>query len=223
MSNGIPGSRVDEVLAEVGLSSAADQKTKGFSLGMAQRLGVATALLGDPEVLLFDEPVNGLDPEGVLWMRQLMKRLAAEGRTVLVSSHLMNEMAVTADHLIILAQGRLLADTSMRSFIDEHSTGAVIARVSEPEKFAEVLVGMGIGASLQPDGSLQITSADRERIGRIASENHIIVYELASTSTTLEEAFIRLTHEHSEFMAAESAGSAAPQSTVHTTGEGSLR
>ncbi|GAA3218586.1 hypothetical protein GCM10020256_22610 [Streptomyces thermocoprophilus] len=143
-SNGIPRRRVDEVLETVGLSAVARKKTKGFSMGMGQRLGIAAALLGDPRILMFDEPVNGLDPEGIHWIRTLMKSLAAQGRTVFVSSHLMSEMALTADHLVVIGQGRLLADTSMADFIARNSRSYVRVRSPEREKLLDVLHRAGV-------------------------------------------------------------------------------
>lgn len=201
VANRIPESRVDEVLDIVGLSSVAKKRTGGFSLGMSQRLGIAAALLGDPKALLFDEPVNGLDPEGVLWMRKLMKQLAAEGRAVLVSSHLMNEMAVTADHVVIIARGRLLADTPMQAFIAEHSADTVLARVADPDKLQRALSREGLSYVKQPDGTLEVHSATVEKVGRIASAEQVPVYGLSTSTASLEEAFMRLTHEHAEYRA----------------------
>ncbi|MEV5281270.1 ATP-binding cassette domain-containing protein [Streptomyces sp. NPDC051994] len=200
-ANGIPEPRVDEVLGLVGLSNVAKKKAKGFSLGMGQRLGIAAALLGDPAVLLLDEPVNGLDPEGVLWIRGLMKQLAAEGRTVLVSSHLMNEMAVTADHLVIIAGGRLLADTTMEAFIAEHSADVVLARVAEPDKLHDALTREGHTCVKQPDGSLEVHGATVEKVGHIANAQQVPVFGLSQSAASLEEAFMRITHDHTEYRA----------------------
>ncbi|MGW6419017.1 ABC transporter ATP-binding protein, partial [Streptomyces sp. NPDC055055] len=143
-SNRIPRARVDEVLGLVGLTPVAKKKSKGFSLGMGQRLGIASALLGDPEILMFDEPVNGLDPEGIHWIRNLMKALAAEGRTIFVSSHLMSEMALTADHLIVIGQGKLLADTSMADFIQQNSRSFVRLRSPQQERLRDVIHANGL-------------------------------------------------------------------------------
>ncbi|MFG2192806.1 ABC transporter ATP-binding protein [Streptomyces sp. NPDC048639] len=193
-SNGIPRSRVPEVLDVVGLTSVARKRAKGFSMGMGQRLGIAAALLGDPRILMFDEPVNGLDPEGIHWIRNVMKRLAAEGRTVFVSSHLMSEMALTADHLVVIGQGRLLADTSMREFIRQNSRSYVRVRAPEQEKLRDVLDSAGI-ASVTPaqDGSIEVEDGDAARIGELAAEHRLVLHELSPQQASLEEAFMRLT------------------------------
>ena len=199
-SNGIPVSRVAEVLETVGLTEVADRRTGSFSLGMGQRLGIAAALLGDPAVLLFDEPVNGLDPDGVRWVRRLMRSLAAEGRTVFVSSHLMSEMALTADHLVVIGRGRLLADTGMREFIDRNSRSSVRLRTPEPEKLRDVLAAAGITATEDGTGTFEVADdTPAERLGELALEHRIPLHELSPQQASLEEAFIALTGEAAEY------------------------
>jgi ABC-2 type transport system ATP-binding protein len=196
--SGIPASRVEEVLGVVGLRDAAGKRSKGFSLGMGQRLGIAAALLGDPEVLLFDEPVNGLDPEGIYWVRTLMKRLAAEGRTVLVSSHLMSEMAVTADHLIVIGRGRLLADMSVREFISRNSADFARVRVADDEprqreRLAASLGDAGARTLSEPDGTLRVTGLPLPAISDLAHKADIRLWELSPHHASLEEAYMRMT------------------------------
>ncbi|MFF9582388.1 ABC transporter ATP-binding protein [Streptomyces achromogenes] len=196
--SGIPARRVDEVLGVVGLQDVAKKRSKGFSLGMGQRLGIAAALLGDPQVLLFDEPVNGLDPEGILWVRNLMKALAAEGRTVFVSSHLMSEMALTADHLIVIGRGQLLADMSVTDFISANS--ADFARVRTPdtepqlrEKLAAALAEAGGHVLPEQDGALRVTGLPLPRISDLAHEADVRLWELSPHQASLEEAYMRMT------------------------------
>ncbi|MDN3024894.1 ATP-binding cassette domain-containing protein [Streptomyces sp. S.PB5] len=196
--SGIPARRVDEVLGVVGLQDVAKKRSKGFSLGMGQRLGIAAALLGDPQVLLFDEPVNGLDPEGVLWVRNLMKSLAAEGRTVFVSSHLMSEMALTADHLIVIGRGQLLADMSVQDFIAANSAG--FARVRTPdteldlrEKLTSALTEAGGHVLPEQDGALRVTGLPLPRISDIAHDSDVRLWELSPHQASLEEAYMRMT------------------------------
>ncbi len=208
-SNDIPERRVNEVLDLVGLASVARKRPKGFSLGMGQRLGIATALLGDPRILMFDEPVNGLDPEGIHWVRTVMRRLAAEGRTVFVSSHLMSEMALTADHLVVIGRGRLLADTSMERFIAENARAYVRVRGPEPERLREALTAAGLSPERRPDDSLEVTDADPERVGEVAAAHGLVLHELSPQRASLEEAFMRLTHETVEYEAHEAPGRAA--------------
>lgn len=200
-SNGIPKSRVHEVLHAVGLTAVARRKAKGFSLGMGQRLGIAGALLGDPRILMFDEPVNGLDPEGIHWIRNLMKSLAAQGRTVFVSSHLMSEMALTADHLVVIGQGRLLADTSMADFIQHNSHSYVRIRTPQPERLLDVLDEAGIKAFRAGGGTLEVDGGKAERIGELAAEHRIVLHELSPQQASLEEAFMRLTAGSVEYHA----------------------
>ncbi|MFJ4536227.1 ATP-binding cassette domain-containing protein [Streptomyces tibetensis] len=196
--SGIPARRVDEVLGVVGLQDVAKKRSKGFSLGMGQRLGIAAALLGDPQVLLFDEPVNGLDPEGILWVRNLMKALAAEGRTVFVSSHLMSEMALTADHLIVIGRGQLLADMSVTDFISANS--ADFARVRTPdtepqqrEKLSAALTEAGGHVLPEQDGALRVTGLPLPRISDIAHGTDVRLWELSPHQASLEEAYMRMT------------------------------
>ncbi|KJY43732.1 hypothetical protein VR41_01855 [Streptomyces sp. NRRL B-1568] len=211
-SNGIPRARVREVLDTVGLTSVAKKRFKGFSLGMGQRLGIAAALLGDPQILMFDEPVNGLDPEGIHWIRNLMKNLAAQGRTVFVSSHLMSEMALTADHLVVIGQGRLLADTSMAAFIAENSRSYVRMRSPQQERLRDVLSGAGITAVPGEDGSLHVNGEDAAHLGELAARHQIVLHELSPQRASLEEAFMQLTAESVEYHAHDGrpAGSGAP-------------
>jgi ABC-2 type transport system ATP-binding protein len=200
-SNGIPRSRVHEVLETVGLTTVARKKTKGFSMGMGQRLGIAAALLGDPRILMFDEPVNGLDPEGIHWIRNLMKSLAAQGRTVFVSSHLMSEMALTADHLVVIGQGRLLADTSMADFIARNSRTYVRIRTPQRERLLDVLHRAGITVVETGGGALEVDGGKPERIGELAAQSQVVLHELSPQQASLEEAFMRLTAESVEYHA----------------------
>ncbi|MCX4781097.1 ATP-binding cassette domain-containing protein [Streptomyces sp. NBC_01264] len=201
-SNRIPRSRVSEVLDLVGLTAVAKKKSKGFSLGMGQRLGIASALLGDPEILMFDEPVNGLDPEGILWIRNLMKGLAAEGRTIFVSSHLMSEMALTAEHLVVIGQGKLLADLSMADFIQQNSRSYVRVRTPQHERLKDVLHEAGIDAiSVPATGALEIDGVESERLGELAAQHQIVLHELSPQRASLEEAFMRMTADSVEYHA----------------------
>ncbi|WP_405882533.1 ABC transporter ATP-binding protein [Streptomyces sp. NBC_01136] len=200
-SNGIPTARVHEVLDTVGLTTVARKKAKGFSLGMGQRLGIAGALLGDPRILMFDEPVNGLDPEGIHWIRNLMKSLAAQGRTVFVSSHLMSEMALTADHLVVIGQGRLLADTSMADFIQQNSRSYVRIRSPQRERLLDILHGAGITVVETGSGMLEVDGSKSEHIGELAAQHQIVLHELSPQQASLEEAFMRLTAESVEYHA----------------------
>ncbi|MFJ8083872.1 ATP-binding cassette domain-containing protein [Streptomyces sp. NPDC096205] len=208
-SNGIPKTRVHEVLDTVGLTAVARKKAKGFSLGMGQRLGIAAALLGDPRILMFDEPVNGLDPEGIHWIRNLMKSLAAQGRTVFVSSHLMSEMALTADHLVVIGQGRLLADTSMADFIARNSRTYVRIRTPQRERLLDVLRRAGITVVETGGGALEVDGGKPELIGELAAQHQIVLHELSPQQASLEEAFMQLTAESVEYHA--HAGTPAPQ------------
>ncbi|KAA0935089.1 ABC transporter ATP-binding protein [Streptomyces apricus] len=200
-SNGIPRARVHEVLDTVGLTAVAKKKAKGFSLGMGQRLGIAGALLGDPRILMFDEPVNGLDPEGIHWIRTLMKSLAAQGRTVFVSSHLMSEMALTADHLVVIGQGRLLADTSMADFIRENSRSYVRIRSPQREQLLDVLHRAGITVVEAGGETLEVDGHGSEEIGELAARHRIALHELSPQQASLEEAFMQLTAESVEYHA----------------------
>ncbi|MFF4442088.1 ABC transporter ATP-binding protein [Streptomyces sp. NPDC001621] len=200
-SNGIPARRVAEVLDTVGLTAVARRKAKGFSLGMGQRLGIAAALLGDPRILMFDEPVNGLDPEGIHWIRTLMKSLAAQGRTVFVSSHLMSEMALTAEHLVVIGQGRLLADTSMADFIRQNSRSYVRIRTPQRERLLDVLHQAGITVVESGAGALEVEGGKAEQIGELAARNGLVLHELSPRQASLEEAFMQLTAEAVEYHA----------------------
>ncbi len=200
-SNALPRRRVDEVLAVVGLSEVARKPSRGFSLGMGQRLGIAAALLGDPAVLMFDEPVNGLDPEGILWIRNLMRRLAAEGRTVFVSSHLMSEMALTAEHLVVIGRGRILADTGMRQFIAENATSHVRVRSPQLADLGPALARQGWRVEMDDDGTLEVYGAETAQVGDIAWQTGARLHELAVVQPSLEEAFMRLTGDSVEYHA----------------------
>lgn len=196
-SNGLPKSRVEEVLRLVGLSEVAGKSAGGFSLGMSQRLGLAGALLGDPKVLLFDEPVNGLDPEGILWIRRFMQRLAAEGRTVLVSSHLLSEMSQTADHLVVIGRGRLISDSPTAAFIERASESSVRVRSPQLDELRSLLTSRGMTVKeneRNADGAaLLVTGVTSDAVGALAGEHGITLYELAPQRGSLEEAFMRMT------------------------------
>jgi ABC-2 type transport system ATP-binding protein len=215
-SNGIPRSRVEEVLRLVGLEDVAKRRAKGFSLGMGQRLGIASAILGDPAVLIFDEPVNGLDPDGIHWVRTLMRALAAEGRTVLVSSHLMSEMALTADHLLVIGKGQLIADTSVDEFVQASSQQAVHVRSPQAaelsarcrEAGATVRAGSrsrlataplaGTDAGTDPE-VIEVTGMDSHAVGTLAATYGIVLFELTPIRASLEEAFMELTRDSLEY------------------------
>jgi len=218
-TQGLPPRRVDEVIALTGLGAVARKRAGGFSLGMGQRLSIAAALLGSPKVLLLDEPVNGLDPEGVRWIRNLMKQQAAEGRTVFVSSHLMNEMAVTADHLIVIGRGRLLADCSTREFIDRHSAHEVLVRTPDTKALAGLVAAEG--SQVRPDGddTLIVTGMTAERIAELAARARLVVYELTPRRGSLEAAFLELTGASVEYGGqAAQAGSGARSAQAGVTG-----
>ncbi|MGI5490422.1 ABC transporter ATP-binding protein [Microtetraspora malaysiensis] len=194
-ANGIARIRVDEVLETVGLTGVARKRVGGFSLGMSQRLGIAGALLGDPGILLFDEPVNGLDPDGILWIRTLMRSLAAEGRTVLVSSHLMSEMALTADRLLIIGEGRLLADSAMNELIARHSADRVEVRAADPLRLADDLRARGGRVEAGADGMLLVMGLGSVRIGEAAAAGGHVLHQLRDVTASLEEAYFRLTED----------------------------
>ncbi len=203
LSNKIAVKRVDEVLGLVGLETVADRRTGTFSLGMSQRLGIAAALLGDPPVLMFDEPVNGLDPEGIVWVRQMMRALAAEGRTVFVSSHLMSEMALTADRLVVIGRGHLIADTSVSDFIDSSSQQSVRVRSPQGDGLAERLRQAGATVRPAPEGEFDVVGMDSAAIGELAAANGFVLHQLVTQRASLEEAFMELTHDTVEYHAAE--------------------
>jgi ABC-2 type transport system ATP-binding protein len=198
-TNHIGRKRVDEVLDLVGLSDVAGRRAGKFSLGMSQRLGIAAALLGDPGVLLFDEPVNGLDPEGILWVRNLLRHLASEGRTVFVSSHLMSEMALTADHVVVIGRGRLIADQEVADLVAQSSTHVVKVRTPDADRFAPVLRTAGATVSPEQDGALSVKGLGAEAVGDLAAEHRVRLHELTPVRASLEEAFMDLTRESIEF------------------------
>ncbi|MFD9569068.1 ABC transporter ATP-binding protein [Streptomyces sp. NPDC059982] len=202
-SNRIPPARVDEVLQEVGLAKAARRRIGGFSLGMKQRLGIAGALLGDPPVLLFDEPLNGLDPEGVLWVRGLFRRLASEGRTVFVSSHMMAEMEHTADRLIVVGQGRLIADEGLEDFSARNATLGVTVRTPGLAALEAALIAEGASVSREGDRAVRVTGLTAARIGELAHRHRIMLHELATHTSSLESAFMSLTADSVEYLAGE--------------------
>jgi ABC-2 type transport system ATP-binding protein len=200
-THGIPRSRVQELISLVGLDEVARRRAGQFSLGMGQRLGIAAALLGDPEVLILDEPINGLDPEGIHWIRDLLKRLAAEGRTVFLSSHLMSEMAVTADHLIIIGRGRLIRDVGLAEFVDEWSQNIVRVRSPQATELREALLGPDVRVSSEEPGVLEVEGLTAEQIGNAAARHAVVLHELTPEKTSLEQAFRDLTREETEYRA----------------------
>jgi ABC-2 type transport system ATP-binding protein len=200
-SNNLPRKRVDEVIGLVGLAEVARKRTKGYSLGMGQRLGIAAALLGDPKVLMFDEPVNGLDPEGILWIRNLMKALAAEGRTVFVSSHLMSEMENTADHLLVIGRGKLIADCTVEEFIADNSQQITRVRTPQPDVLAKLVATAGGTVRENGDGVLLVTGLFSDQVGDLAYDNAIRIHELAPVHASLEQAFMDLTASSVQFHA----------------------
>lgn len=205
-THGIPRKRVDEVIEVVGLSDVARKRVGAFSLGMGQRLGIAAAMLGDPSVLILDEPANGLDPEGILWIRNLLKRLAAEGRTVFLSSHLMAEIALTAERLVVIGRGRLIADRSVAEIVTQASKdAAVIVRSPQLVELADALEGPGVRIERDTDGRLEIHGIAAEQIGERAAANRIVLHELVTRQASLEEAFMRLTGGSVEFHAHDTA------------------
>ncbi|MHB1593506.1 MAG: ABC transporter ATP-binding protein [Streptosporangiaceae bacterium] len=198
-SQGLPARRVDQVLELVGLTSVAGKRAGGYSLGMSQRLGIAAAMLGDPTVLLLDEPVNGLDPEGVLWIRTLMKRLAAEGRTIFVSSHLMNEMAVTADHLIVIGRGRLITAASTNDVIERSTEKSVLVRSPQADRLAGLIAAAGGQVSAGGGDEMTVRELPAPRIGEIAAAARIVLHELAPQLASLEAAFLEMTSGSLEY------------------------
>ena len=198
-TNRIPRARVDEVLDLVGLSSVADQHVGQFSLGMSQRLGIAVALLGDPGVVMFDEPVNGLDTDGIRWVRGLLRRLASEGRAVFVSSHLMSEMALTADHVVVIGKGRLIAEMPIGEFTAQNSNAFVRVRSPNTGQLRSALEEAGATITAGDNESLSVRGLSQERIGELAWSNHIVLHELATQSASLEEAFVESTEGNLEF------------------------
>jgi ABC-2 type transport system ATP-binding protein len=204
-TNGIGAQRVDGLLELVGLADVSRKAAGGFSLGMGQRLGIAAALLADPQIVMLDEPVNGLDPDGILWIRTLLKDLAAEGRTVFLSSHLMSELELTADHLIVIGRGRLLADIGMAEFIDASSTTRVRVVLPEAATLRDLLSAPGITVTSNEPGVLEIEGLEARRIGEVAAEHHLALHELTPLAASLEEAFMELTRESVEYHGARTA------------------
>ncbi|MFI6507834.1 ATP-binding cassette domain-containing protein [Streptosporangium sp. NPDC050855] len=202
-SQALPRTRVQEVLEVVGLGQVARRRTGGFSLGMGQRLGVAAALLGDPEVLVLDEPVNGLDPEGVVWIRELMRRMAAEGRTVFVSSHLMNEMAVTADHVIVIGRGRVIADCGVDELVRRDPRRSVLVRTPDAGRLGALITAAGGDVGTGEDGALTVAGMEAHRIGELALDARIVVHELTPRRASLEDAFMELTRDSVEYADAD--------------------
>jgi ABC-2 type transport system ATP-binding protein len=217
-TNQLPRKRVGEVLEFVGLKEVARKRSKGFSLGMGQRLGIAAALLGDPAILMFDEPVNGLDPEGILWIRNLMKSLAAQGRTVFVSSHLMSEMENTADHLIVIGRGKLIADCTVTEFIERHSRQSVRVRTPQPAELAMAVEAAGGSVRDEGSGQLTVFGLGTDRVGDLAFDSRVRLHELASTQASLEQAFMELTGSSVEFRAGQPQGPKDSQQVL--TGSG---
>jgi ABC-2 type transport system ATP-binding protein len=213
-SNRIPRTRVDEVLGAVGLSDVAGRRAGGFSLGMSQRLGIAAALLGDPGVLLFDEPVNGLDTEGIRWVRNFMKGLAAEGRTVFVSSHLMGEMELTADRLVLIGRGRLIAEVTVAEFIDSYSPEVTVVRSPAEDRLRDALERAGASVARDSGGGWQVTGLDSAAVGEVALSNGVVVHELRRLRPSLEDVYSRLTETSVEYRASHAGESAAPRAVL---------
>ena len=213
-THGIGPNRVRQVIDQVGLTEVASKRAGGFSLGMGQRLGIATALLADPDTLILDEPVNGLDPEGIRWIRDLLRSLAAEGRTVLVSSHLMSEMALTADHVLVIGRGRLLANLSMSELLAQAASGVVLVRTPSPDELSDALAGIGATVSRTDAGVLEVTGPTAAQIGDLARDLRISVHGLIPRQVSLEEAYMDMTRDAVEFHAstgaALQAGAAGP-------------
>ncbi|BDZ42768.1 multidrug ABC transporter ATP-binding protein [Paraoerskovia sediminicola] len=207
----IPKARVDQVIAMTGLESVAKKRAGGFSLGMGQRLGIATALLGDPKTLILDEPVNGLDPDGVLWVRNLAKFLASEGRTVFLSSHLMSEVALTADHVIVIGKGKILADAPVSDFIAGQSERTVLVRTPDGGRLAELVRAGGATVTSSDDGALRVSGMDAPQIGDLAAAERVALHELTPQSSTLEEAYMALTADSVEYQTGDGRPGEPPQ------------
>ncbi|MFJ3319444.1 ABC transporter ATP-binding protein [Curtobacterium sp. NPDC086286] len=195
----IPKARVEEVIGMTGLERVAKQRVGGFSLGMGQRFGIAAALLGDPQTLILDEPVNGLDPEGVVWVRQLARSLAAEGRAVFISSHLMSEMALTADRIVVMGRGRVLADTDLADLVASSTERSVSVRTPEPDRLMTAIAGPDVTVTYEDDGALHVRGLGAEQIGEAAAASGIVLHRLASTEASLEQAYLELTHDEVEY------------------------
>ena len=198
-TNGVPRRRVSELIEMVGLADVAAKRVGGFSLGMGQRLGIASALLGDPQVVILDEPVNGLDPEGVLWVRNLLKALAADGHTVFVSSHLMSEMALTATRLVVIGRGRLIADTTVEEFVARAGSDSVTVRTPQAAQLRELLLGPDIIVTSEQADVLHVQGMSAEQIGVTAWQARLPVFELTTNRASLEEAFMQLTDDSVDF------------------------
>jgi ABC-2 type transport system ATP-binding protein len=209
-THSIPKSRVREVIEMTGLGEVAKKKVKGFSLGMGQRLGIAAALLGDPQTIILDEPVNGLDPEGVVWVRNLVKYLASEGRTVFLSSHLMSEMALTADHLIVIGRGKIIADAPIAEIITGKGQARTRVRTDQPERLMQLLAGTGVSVEVQERELLEVSGLDPRGIARTALDNQVMVYELTPLQASLEEAYMELTKDEVEYHSHITAGTSVP-------------
>jgi len=218
LSNGIPTTKVDEALDMVGLADVAGRRVGGFSLGMSQRLGLAGALLGDPHTLLFDEPANGLDPEGIQWIRQFMKHLASQGRTVLVSSHLLAEMSLTADDLVVIGRGRLISQGSVADFVAGAAGSWVSVRSPQLDRLAGLLGEQGTKVERVADGSLSVYGVEAAAVGELAARGGIVLHELAPRQGSLEEAFLEVTRDTQEFHAGPPTTSAAPGSPLPPPG-----
>ena len=212
-THSIPKKRVNEVIEMTGLADVAKKKVKGFSLGMGQRLGIAAALLGDPQTVILDEPVNGLDPEGVVWVRNLVKYLASEGRTVFLSSHLMSEMAVTADHLIVIGRGKIIADAPIEEIITGKGAIRTRVRTDQPDQLMRRLAGTGVSVEAQEQELLEVKGLDPRQIARTALENHIMIYELTPLQASLEEAYMELTKDEVEYHSLITTGAPVPTQT----------
>jgi ABC-2 type transport system ATP-binding protein len=204
-THGIARARVDELIEMVGLREVAGKRVGGFSLGMGQRLGIASALLGDPHTVMLDEPINGLDPEGIQWVRRLLKQLASEGRAVFVSSHLMSEMAQTAEHLVVIGRGRLIADTSVEEFVRSASKQSVHVRSPDAGRLAELVASPDVDVHPAEPSVIEIYGLECEQVGKLAAEHGIVLYELTPQRASLEEAFMELTRDSIEFHAEEPA------------------
>ncbi|MCD4849896.1 ATP-binding cassette domain-containing protein [Arthrobacter sp. AK01] len=209
-THSIPKSRVREVIEMTGLSDVAKKKVKGFSLGMGQRLGIAAALLGDPQTIILDEPVNGLDPEGVVWVRNLVKYLASEGRTVFLSSHLMSEMALTADHLIVIGRGKIIADAPIAEIITGKGQARTRVRTDQPERLMQLLAGTGVSVEVHERELLEVSGLDPRGIAKTALENQVMVYELTPLQASLEEAYMELTKDEVEYHSHITTGASVP-------------
>ena len=209
-THSIPKSRVREVIEMTGLGEVAKKKVKGFSLGMGQRLGIAAALLGDPQTIILDEPVNGLDPEGVVWVRNLVKYLASEGRTVFLSSHLMSEMALTADHLIVIGRGKIIADAPIAEIITGKGQARTRVRTDQPERLMQLLAGTGVSVEVQERELLEVSGLDPRGIARTALDNQVMVYELTPLQASLEEAYMELTKDEVEYHSHITTGASVP-------------